>query len=303
MSKPSFDITEAASSGLVYVKEHKKRMMIWTGLLLGPVIILGAISIFMLVALVAAAQVAGTNPGSGSVDIMSGLLAIISLPLMTSVGLSVLGKARQGEWHGIRLGKDEALMLGVMCLLVAASMGVMLVIAIVIGIAYGLGYLIGGHTAGAIIAIPLGIVAVVAMIWASLRASLIFASSLDQGTLAIVDGWKATKGHVWRLLGACLLAYLINLMVGIVIIIGLVIVGGILAGLGWWAYSAGGWFAASPFILVGVVIGTIVLTACWLVTYIISYSPYFDIWRSLKKTAPSQTAKVEDVPVSSIGDF
>ena len=81
------------------------------------------------------------------------------------------------------------------------------------------------------------------------------------------------------------------------------IVGGLIAALGYAAYSAGGWLAASLFIFVGVALGVVAYATLIVVTYIIAYAPYFDVWRSLTKTAPSQTAKVGDVPVSSIGGF
>jgi len=303
MHKPTFSITDAATSGLSYVNENRKRVAIWSALMLGPVVILGGISILMIVIMYAAAASAGVTPGSGGADMMSMLLPLIGLPLWTSVGLSILGKSRQGEWHGIRFGKDEALMLGVLCLLVAASAAVGIVGIIIIALAYGLGYLMGGNIVGLIIAVPLGIAAFVAMIWASLRASLIFAASLDQGRLAIVDGWKATKGLVWRLLGTGLLAYLITFVISIAVVIAVMIVGGLIAALGFGAYSVGGWLAASPFIFVGAVLAVVVFTALSVVTYIIGYAPYFDVWRSLTKTAPSQTSKVGDVPVSSIGGF
>lgn len=271
--------------------------------MLGPAFIVGVISILLMIVMYAAVANVGGNPGSGGVDMMSMLLPLIGLPIWTSVGLSILGKSRQGEWNGLRFGKDEALMLVVLCLLVAASVALTIAGIIVIGLAYGLGYLVGGNILALIITVPLAIVAFVAMIWASLRASLIFAASLDQGKLAVVEGWKATKGLVWQLLGTGLLAYLISLAVSIVVAIVIMIVGGLIAVLGYGAYSAGGWLAASPFILVGVILGVVVFTALMVVIYIIGYAPYFYVWRSLKKTAPSQTAKVDDVPVSSIDGF
>jgi len=80
----------------------------------------------------------------------------------------------------------------------------------------------GGDTARALTMTALaaaGVLAVLGVIYATVRLSLAPVMTFEAGTLRIFESWRLTRGHFWRILSAFVLAWLFTIIVGVLMLV------------------------------------------------------------------------------------
>lgn len=130
------------------------------------------------------------------------------------------------RWFYMRLGMGELMLVAVSIVYTLLCVVALFAAAIVIGIlAFAVGGLGQNEGAGVTVAVVLGLVAVGALIWASLRFSLGFAMSHDKKQFLLFESWKLTSGHAGGLFGAGLLSVIVGWLISMVLVLVLVAIG------------------------------------------------------------------------------
>lgn len=193
---------------------------------LWPVVILGLVLVGMMIVIQGISM--GTN-GIAAVamqanEVVGGMMYVVAFVIqqVLSVALAVipvrytlnLARGVSDQFQGVFnfSGPEILRCIGVQFVIILISMAIAFVVMIPVGILMGLMFAMqqnGGDGIAALIAIPVGIVVVVAMLFLVSRVSLSFFFLLDrkQGVMeAINSSWQFTKGNA--------LAFLVALFVG-----------------------------------------------------------------------------------------
>lgn len=293
MTKPSFDVMTAIVDSFDIFRKHPKRIFAWGLLMMIPAVVMYAamIPIFMDIY---ADGISGQPPAEPDftqtmvLNAVSGIYQLVMLvvlvPVVTAVGMMIYGRQRPGSWLGLKLGMDEVRVGLVYLALMAGSFIAFMVAALVIAmVSVPLGLM--SKPLGISIAIVLSIAAVVASIWGCLRLSLIAPATVARGDFGFVEGWRATKGLVWPLLGLLVMIVLVTIVISIVSLIALGLIGGL--GLLVVLAISGGEISQTP-LAVGIavsVIGAVVYLVAMAFLYslqIVLYAgPWYSVWKQL----------------------
>lgn len=302
MTAATFDPWTAVTDSLTFLKENYRRVAIWGLLMYVPVvfILLAFMPIFLAAAAAGASGGTPEDLGLGTslaVNAVSGLgnvlQVVAAIPIYVAVGFMMWGRTRTKTWLGLRIGMDEVRVFLVYLGMIAAICIGFMVAAVVIGlIVVPLGYV--SKVAGALVAVPLVLAAIAATIWVGIRASLIIPATLDKGNFAFVEGWQATKGRFWPLLGAGLLAFLMMLLIAVVFVVVIMIIALIAmlivgAATGWSFDLAPGTILALT--IPGLVVYFVAMAVLAGAQVVLTMGPWYSIWKQLNHNGSAPVAQ------------
>ena len=219
----SFSASDAAMSGFRFIRNQPRTVLIWAGVLFFCELIYGLLLVVLaqeqLPAVRAFSETNSTDPEAA----MAMLPAVSPVLLLTfaaflavaSVMFSAAYRAQfepgQHRWGHIRVGRGELRFAGLIALWVVLSVGGSFIITFFTALLYAL-----GSALPAIIALPymllLIVGAVAAFVYPIVRLSLSMPMTFVDEHIRLLESWKPTRGHVWRLLGAYVLS---ALMIGL----------------------------------------------------------------------------------------
>jgi hypothetical protein len=144
------------------------------------------------------AAAAAVSSGMSWLLLVELVILAVAIILFAAAQRAVLRPEAEGFAY-LRLGMDElrlfGLAFGLFILFYIALLVAILVIVVVVALI--------AVTAGASVAIPVTIVAVLALlgavIWFEVRVSLAFAFTQMRGTIVVGEAWRATRGRFWTL--------------------------------------------------------------------------------------------------------
>lgn len=293
MTKPSFDPWLAVTDSLAFIKGNAGRVFIW-GLLMYLPLLLMFLALMPIYIAAFSAGMEGQSPDDMSVaaaltmNAVSGLAQVLQfvvlIPVYAAIGFMMWARPRAKTWLGLRFGMDEVRVLLIFLAIVAGACVAIMLAAIVISLIV-VPVAMASKPAAVLVAIPLVAAALAAVIWAAIRASLIIPATLDKGDFAFVEGWKASKGRFWPLLGTYLLAILMSILisvlfffvVAILVVIGLVIVA---------AATGGQLDQASSTLLIGLgvpagILYFVCVAALGGAQVVLTQGPWYSVWKQL----------------------
>lgn len=239
----NFSATDAAFTGIRFVRERPVTVAIWAGAQIVIAIVFGGITVALmgsyLVQLQGLSHQRPADPAQvmallGHVLPIYALILPISLAihavLYATMARAVLRPSEDRVGY-IRFGMDEArqALLVVLWILILVGAEAVAVIALIVLIAVvglaskSLGPLVGGLG---------GLAIFVAMLYCAVRLSLASALTFDSGRVNLFGSWKLTRGRFWKMLGAYLLALGVGLVILLLTVIIIVAVAGVLGGIG-----------------------------------------------------------------------
>lgn len=297
-----YDIGKAFENSFAVVRAHPWWVLAWGTLL----VLLPTIPVIPMFAWMAANfEVMADNPeainemmGLNMLANLSSILQfVLMIPIIAAVVRLVLGKGF-GRFVGLRASMDE---LWVFVAYIAMMIGffVLAMIITLIAIFGGLlvGYGSGAEAAGVGVGILIAVLAALPLIWVGVRLSLLIPASVDLNTFALVQAWKASKGHFWPLLGTAFLSMLIMLAISIVwMIVALVIV--VVLGV---AGGATGMLSMGedpsqwnwvPFAIVGALLLAVPTFFMQGLNTVLTIAPFASAWSQLKPAVEQQAAPV-----------
>jgi hypothetical protein len=163
-------------------------------------------------------DIAGMMQLQGLVWLFNIVNAVVLTILYCGVFRSLI-QPEQGRFGYLRLGRTELILF---LLLVGLYIGFMIVLVIaMIPAAIVVGVLVAMHatTAAVIAGLVLGAAALWAIVYVSLRLSMIGPTTVDGGELRLREAWAMTKGQTWRLFLMMLCVFLILLAAELVLLL------------------------------------------------------------------------------------
>jgi hypothetical protein len=239
-----FSATDAAFTGIRFVREHVRTVAIWAGFQIVISLVLGAL--FIVGFGPTFTQMQSLNqPGAapdpaqimglfGRLLPMYAVLLVFSLAfysvLYAAVSRAVLRPAEEGFAY-IRFGMDEARQ----CLLLLLTIVLVLAAEIVAGVVIAVPAAITAIAAKSFMPLVLFVCCVAAGaagVWVLVRLSLAVPLTFDSRRVNLFGSWALTRGHFWKMLGTYLLVLGIALVIFILTLIIVVCVATVLGGLG-----------------------------------------------------------------------
>ncbi|MFA5966754.1 MAG: hypothetical protein WC804_22290 [Sphingomonas sp.] len=144
-------------------------------------------------------------PGMAFFGMMLPLYLIMLVLTLILIAASLRTILRPGEdsLAGLRLGMDELRLLG---LFVILGLGFLIVSMVGVMIAAAIGGLLAMALSGSRIGVILGVIPVIAfycaLLFLTVRLSLVSALTISRRKIIIGESWRLTRGHFWRLFGA-----------------------------------------------------------------------------------------------------
>ena len=220
-------VVDSALEGFRITRERPLAVAVWAAwLLVGGVLGDALLTAPALAPLVQLSQSAPSAPTEAQVEAI-GAAATHAWPLMlslmavsyasavvffTAVLRAVFTPAAAGRTFYIRLGRDEALQLGLALMAVAALFLYALVVNTAARLVIGLAGAAGPVAGPPVQALALALTAVV-LIYPLVRLSLAPAATFTAGRIRLFDTWALTRGQFWRLLGVYVVAVLLAAVV------------------------------------------------------------------------------------------
>ena len=239
-----FSATDAAFTGIRFVRERPRAVAIWAGIQIVISLVFGTL---VLVAIgpylmqLQALNHPGQTPELGQVMAligqllpMYGLFLIISLAihsvLYATMARAVLEPPNEGFAY-IRFGMDEArqclLVLLLMAIIIAANIAATVAVVAAVVLA-GLAF----HGLGPLVGVLAALMICAAMIYCFVRLSLASPLTFDSRRVDLFGSWRLTRGHFWKMLGTYLLVLGVGLIILILTLIITVAVAVVLGGIG-----------------------------------------------------------------------
>lgn len=276
-----FSIDAALKSGFRLAKREPLAVFVWgvgyslLGLLIQAIALGPALPGYV--------ATVGKDPEAAAAQMeqAAGANAVWSLPIMMILGIGAaavfygavvraLLHPEERRFFYLRTSKRELWLILTSLVLVLGTLAVVLTATFLVGT---LGSLIGGGS-GVLFAIP----AVVGFIYLAARFSTAWVQSFDERRLVVLEGWRLTKGHGWRIVLMLLALVFLLMILAVVVMLPAGIVGGILIGV---ASMAGG--ASGGVVLALVAIAALVLFSGFYGFFlVVAVAPYVEIYRSLK---------------------
>lgn len=293
MQHETFDIGVAFSETFDVIRKHPWKMVGWGALLtVIPFVFSLPLVLFLINNLDALAdnpEVLGENFAFNMYSNFISLVQfVVAIPVMAAMARLVLKKPTDSRLLSLRIGKDELWVFVCFIALYFASMLAMLLVGAV-GLIAGLAIYVATESMvpAVVVGIVIGLVGLLPVIWASFRLSLLIPASVDQGTLAFADAWRASRGNFWLLFGTAIIGFLVLLAISIVLLVLVGIVAGVVFGV---AYAAGAFEAGNDYtglILPGLIAFLLLCVPfAWAsgATYAIYIGPFASAWRQLRET-------------------
>lgn len=150
--------------------------------------------------------------GRSTLGLLLGLLSLVISTVLSAAAFRAVLRPQAGGFAFLRLGIDEARMIGLTLLLyvitivagIVGAAGFAFLVALI-------GFVTGSQAAAQTLASLLALAALGALIFVFVRLSLVYPLVLLRRRITIDDSWEATRGHFWSLLGTYILLALISL--------------------------------------------------------------------------------------------
>ena len=225
----SFSATDAGFAGFRIVRDNPLILVVWTLVTFAFLIAVVGAVVLLVGSRISALSTVGDTPSTAQVESMISTLApvfILVVPLallysgviMAAINRAVLRPQEKGFFY-LRLGADEFRQAVVMLIQLVSWLGLYLVCALVVMLSVLIGAAVDPK-AGALAAIPGGLLAVGVFVFFSVRFSLMGAMTFYGRKIDVFGSWTLTRGRFWPMLGAFLLAFVFYLMIYAVLFIG-----------------------------------------------------------------------------------
>lgn len=299
-----FDMMKAITDTLVVMNQRRRHILLWALLQLAVMVGLVVLSLPALIAVLsqpenAFAVLSAQMTVQGGYNLAELITALMLLPAITAVASTLMGIERGKTWLGLRIDRIEGRYLLVIVAVFGGMYGIILV-----------GFLIGAmivvpvyflsQTAAIVTGVILFLALIIGSYWLMARTILIAPATLALGKLSFVEGWQATKGRVWRLVGTYVLAALASLF-GLAVL--MLIAGALFLVCGAVWMMGGQQPDFIPFWIISGICG---------IAFIYAYSvfrvcgtllvtvPAFSVWQQISTPRESDAAHVQvsDVPAS-----
>jgi hypothetical protein len=293
----AFSATDAVFEGFRVVRRQPMTLIWWTLFYMATfavaMVLLGE-NLIRLVSALEALETVGNPTPEDFAPVLQIYMSVFAVVLPVSliaaavvyaaVSRAVL-RPEASRFGYLRIGRDE---LRVLVVIVVTSLLFMLLS----GGLFAVAGFIGGtaQAAGApwlwLVAVLVGLAAIVAAIWLAVRLCLAVPITLMEGRIAIVDSFRMTKGRFWPLFGMAVMAGVMSLVVGllaslVVTPLQLLVVGGEpLSGLqdqGLMATLRAAW----PMILVWILTNAVVSA----LQVAVIYAPFSAAYREISRSA------------------
>jgi len=219
----AFSPSDAAVEGFQVLGRHWRAVVGWAGF---QIVAIVALVILLFVLLFAVVPFAGSREAAGSAGAVVGALLLglgglaIEIVIISGLYRLLLRPQEPGFLH-LRLGRDEARVLGATLLLALLAVPLLVACAFLVAAL--------GRVSGvvAIVATPVLLVACYALL---LRLSLTPVIAFAERRISPADAWRRTRGQTWRLLGMALLQLCLIALLAVVTWLALFVASGLLTG-------------------------------------------------------------------------
>ncbi len=143
-------------------------------------------------------------------------ISLIFTGILYAAANRLVLRPSDGGFGGLKLGGDEVRQIWALVLAFLVIMGVYFAFALGVVIVAFLGGMVS-PVLGGLMAVLAGLMALAGLVWVSLRLSLISPIAFATGKVSLAESWKMTKGHVWPLLGAYVLAVVMGIIVSVLV--------------------------------------------------------------------------------------
>ncbi len=221
----TFSATEAAFEGFRIVRRHPLALVFWA---LAYILFFAVFFLMFggsLAALMATMQsLKGAEPSPqdleglgqsyiGFMGLAAPLGLILGAVLNAAVARAVL-TPQDNRFGYVRLGADELRVMAVSLILAIVFFAAAIVLFAVVGIAAGVAAQAGQGLAW-LVGILLGLVAVAALVWLSMRLSLAVPITVAEKRIAPFASFSLTKGRTLAILGMAIIAFIMSMLVSI----------------------------------------------------------------------------------------
>lgn len=209
----AFSATDAALEGFRITRERPRALMAWTVFSFLVSVAGALISLFMPQDVrEAQARLASPEPleaaALGETLLVLAPLLLFSLAVQSIMAAAVyrIMLRREPGWFGyLKLGRDELRLMALTVIYILAFMVLVSLTMVGVALVMSLAGLLG-EGAAVFTGMAAALFALGLLIYVLVRMSLAPVITFDQERLALLDSWSFTRGQVWRLLGAYVLA-------------------------------------------------------------------------------------------------
>ena len=199
------------------IREHPLAVAVW-GLAYLAAAVLGTLAISSSLDMQAAADagdvdavMAAFGSGLGLIVLMQLFVYVLMVVMFTAAMRAVL-RPFEGGPAFIRFGMDEVRIIALTIIFVVAFYAALIAIILIVGILFGTMFRASSAGGGAgviLVAIALGVAALVLGVWLYVRLSLAYPLTLLRRKIIIGESWTLTRGHALPLFGAYLVIFLV----------------------------------------------------------------------------------------------
>lgn len=222
----AFSATDSVFEGFRVVRRHPMTLVYWTlfyiATLALAMLLLGG-NLVQLVSAMEALEGTGNPSPEDFMPVLQIYMSVFAVVLPVSliagavvyaaVSRAVL-RPEESRFGYLRMGRDELRILAVIIVLTLLFMALG-------GVLFALAGVIGGAATAAgapwlwLVAVLVGLGAILACIWLAVRLCLAVPITLAEGRIAIFDSFRLTRGRFWPLLGMAILAGVMSMVVGL----------------------------------------------------------------------------------------
>ena len=225
----SFSATDAGLVGFKVARENPMAVVAWALLSLVSTVVASVIMASLTgTAMTELREISGqaAEADPGAMLAIYGRLApafLLILPIsliftgiLYAAANRLVLRPTEGGFGALKLGNDEFRQIWALVLAFLVIMGAYFALALGVVAVAVLGVMIN-PVLGTLLAILAGLAALAGLIWISLRLSLVSPIAFSTGKVNLSDSWRMTKGHVWPLLGAYVLAVVMGIIVSVLV--------------------------------------------------------------------------------------
>jgi hypothetical protein len=300
----AFSIGQALASGFRLTCRRPLQVWAWGVVSVAPSLLIGALMLRVFGS-IALADMASHEPSAAVIGQMiqfqalSGLAnilqALIWVVVTAAIFRAVLFPERPAPFAGMRVGMDEVRVAVIGLAMIVGIYAAAIVIGL-LAFAIGAGLWFVSEMAAVMLGLLTALVAGVAVWCAILRACLIMPASVALGDFAFVQGWKLSKGQVWRLLGLSLAIVAVVLAIELALLAVIAVVLLLAVGLNVFSLAAMMENGPPPTVDWGVLIPWALaafVPLSWLQGFLstVTMAPYAEACRSLLAQAPQDETR------------
>lgn len=236
----TFSPTDAALEGFRITREKPRVLLVWSiaNLIVSTVMAIALIAMFGPMLAEIEAMNAGSDDPAQALAMFEKIAPFYALVL--PVGLIVIAvwsaavyrvilRPADSKFGYLRLGGDEFRLAVLMLIYVVLAIGFTFVLTLVAGLLSAGALAIAGPV-GKLIGVLIGLAAIALFIFVALRLSLSGPATFAERHIRVFESWTLTRGNVWRLLGAYVVALILAAIVVLLALVIFVAVAAIMAG-------------------------------------------------------------------------